>query len=184
MQRRIHRQTYQPRHMSNPCDRRLSDLRNVLFHASRRPKKKKSRFQRQRWQWCDFHYLSGPVGRPSCKSQKFRRFPVLIIICLWPCSIDYFSCSASALSSYNDQIARGQTTTPAISNQPTGPLWLSTNPGRGGAEQPDYHLTVGCFLTIWMALLALKSLRIPRLSSLALLFFFPLPSIKYLCSWI
>lgn len=148
------------------------------------PKKKKSRFQRQRWQWCDFHYLSGPVGRPSCKSQKFRRFPVLIIICLWPCSIDYFSCSASALSSYNDQIARGQTTTPAISNQPTGPLWLSTNPGRGGAEQPDYHLTVGCFLTIWMAPLALKSLRIPRLSSLALLFFFPLPSIKYLCSWI
>ena len=174
MQRRIHRQMYQSRHMSNPCDRWLSDWRNLLFHASRcQKKKKKLRFQQQKWQWCDFHYLSGPVGRPSCKSQKFKRFPFLIIICLWPCSIDYFSCSASALSSYNDQIARGQTTTPAISNQPTGPLWLSTNPGRGGAEQPDYHLTVGCFLTIWMALLSLKSLRIPRLSSLTLLFFFP-----------
>lgn len=35
---------YQPRHMSNPCDRRLSDLRNVLVHASRLPKKKSRDF--------------------------------------------------------------------------------------------------------------------------------------------
>lgn len=59
-----------------------------------------------------------PVGRPFHRSQKFRRFSILVIICLEPCGIDYFSCSASVLSSYSDQIAGGQTTTQALLTSP------------------------------------------------------------------
>lgn len=55
----------------------------------------------------------------------------------------YFSCAAWALSSHNDQTARGQTNQPNHIHQPTGPPWSSTNPARGSTKQPDYHLNRG-----------------------------------------
>ena len=57
--------------------------------------------------WFCFPSRIWPFGRPFHKSQEFRCFSILVIICLEPCGIDYVSCSASALSSYSDQIARG-----------------------------------------------------------------------------
>lgn len=64
-----------------------------------------------------------------------------------------------------------------LTHQPTGPSWLSTNRGRCSTKQPDYHLTVGCFFTIWTALMELqplKSLRIPRSVSLPNAYFLAL----------
>lgn len=52
-----------------------------------------------------------------------------------------------------------------LTHQPTGPPWLPTNPKRYSTKRPDYHPVVGCFHTIWTALIelvSLKSLKIPR----------------------
>lgn len=86
-----------------------------------------------------FMWLLGSSLLDISEIQMFLLPHNYVFIASW----HYFSCAAWALSSHNDQTARGQTNQPSHIHQPTGPPWSSTNPARGGTKQPDYHLNRG-----------------------------------------